>query len=71
MDGSCSTRYPILLVHGTGLRDLRRPVHWGRIPKVLECRGAAVFCRQQDCRGQAYTVPRGEGRRGVSHLDGH
>lgn len=47
-DGSCKTRYPIVLVHGTGFRDRRRLNYWGRIPKVLESHGARVFFGGQD-----------------------
>lgn len=46
---SCQTRYPILLVHGAGFRDLKLPVYWGRIPSALERRGASLFYGQQDC----------------------
>lgn len=45
----CKTRYPIVLVHGTGFRDLRRPVYWGRIPKALQQRGAKLCYGLQDC----------------------
>ena len=44
----CSTRYPILLVHGTGFRDWKRLGYWGRIPEVLRRRGASVYFGQQD-----------------------
>ena len=33
-DDSCKTRYPIVLIHGAGFRDLKWPVYWGRIPKA-------------------------------------
>ena len=33
---TCSTRYPILLVHGAGFRDRRFPRYWGRIGIVAE-----------------------------------
>lgn len=46
---SCRTRYPILLIHGAGFRDLPLPLYWGRIPSALERRGARVFYGQQDC----------------------
>ena len=39
----CETRYPILLVHGTGFRDVKGISYWGRIPKALKAHGAAVF----------------------------
>lgn len=42
---SCKTRYPILLIHGTGFRDRG---YWGRIPKALRQRGAQVFFGGQD-----------------------
>ncbi len=45
----CRTRYPLLLVHGTGFRDLKVPVYWGRIPNVLRAHGAAVYFGEQDC----------------------
>lgn len=45
----CKTKYPLLLIHGAGFRDLRRPVYWGRIPAALEKRGARVFYGNQDC----------------------
>ena len=41
----CSTRYPFILVHGTGFRDWG---YWGRIPPALEQRGAKVFFGGQD-----------------------
>ncbi len=46
---SCRTRYPLLLVHGAGFRDLKLPLYWGRIPSALERRGAALFYGLQDC----------------------
>lgn len=45
---NCSTRYPILLVHGTGFRDWKRLGYWGRIPELLRQRGAVVYFGQQD-----------------------
>lgn len=42
---NCNTRYPILLIHGTGFRDLG---YWGRIPKALRERGAQVYFGGQD-----------------------
>ena len=41
----CGTRYPILLIHGTGFRDRG---YWGRIPKALREQGAQVFFGGQD-----------------------
>ncbi len=48
MDTDCATRYPILLIHGTGHRDWKRPGYWGRIPDLLRRHGAAVFFGGQD-----------------------
>ena len=45
---SCQTRYPILMVHGTGFRDWKRLGYWGRIPELLRQRGAMVYFGQQD-----------------------
>jgi triacylglycerol lipase len=54
-DTSCATRYPIVLIHGAGFRDLKWPVYWGRIPRALEERGASVFYGLQDCWGSVET----------------
>lgn len=48
-DTRCATRYPVLMIHGAGFRDLRRPVYWGRIPRVLTEHGAKLYYGQQDC----------------------
>ncbi len=50
-DGRCATRYPIMLIHGTGARDRKRLGYWGRIPKALQDEGAAVFTGGQDSWG--------------------
>ncbi len=47
----CNTKYPILLVHGTGFRDRKRLGYWGRIPKALEARGTRIFYGEQDSWG--------------------
>ncbi len=39
----CSTKYPILLVHGVFFRDTQYFNYWGRIPQELEMNGATVF----------------------------
>ena len=46
---TCSTKYPILLVHGVGLRD-DVPVmrYWSGLPKALEKNGAEVYLAHQD-----------------------
>ena len=51
MDESCATRYPLLMIHGAGFRDLKLPVYWGRIPGALEKRGGSVYFGNQDCWG--------------------
>ena len=35
MSEICKTRYPVVLIHGAGFRDLRWPVYWGRIHYLL------------------------------------
>lgn len=47
-DQSCHTRYPILLVHGTGFRDWKHVGYWGRIPEALRSRGAELYFGGQD-----------------------
>jgi triacylglycerol lipase len=42
------TKYPILMVHGVGFRDLKWPLYWGRIPGVLSRMGAELYYGQQD-----------------------
>jgi len=40
----CATKYPIVMVHGAGFGD--KPLglsYWGRIPKLLEARGAKLY----------------------------
>ena len=39
----CSTKYPILLVHGVFFRDTKYFNYWGRIPDELEVNGATIF----------------------------
>lgn len=41
-------RYPILLIHGTGVRDFKHVSYWGRIPSALSSRGVQVFTGNQD-----------------------
>ncbi len=49
MGERCRTRYPIVLIHGAGFRDLKWPVYWGRIPSRLEAEGAVIRYGLQDC----------------------
>ncbi len=45
------TKYPILLVHGMGMRDRKRLCYWGRIPAHLRQMGCAVYHGGQDANG--------------------
>ena len=47
----CSTRYPIIMVHGVGFRDLKYFNYWGRIPKMLIKNGAKVYYGHQEAWG--------------------
>ena len=42
---SCAVKYPVVLVHGAGFRDMNVGFinYWGRVPELLESRGAKVF----------------------------
>lgn len=48
-NSSMKTKYPILLLHGVGFRDLKWPLYWGRIPNALSGAGAVLFYGNQDC----------------------
>ena len=39
------------MVHGMGARDRKRLNYWGRVPKVLESKGARLFFGNQDSNG--------------------
>ena len=46
------TKYPIILLHGTGTRDNNANSHsWGRIPKALKAQGAQVYFGAHDAMG--------------------
>lgn len=47
----CKTKFPIVLVHGTGSRDRELFNYWGRIPKALEQEGASIYYCYQDAWG--------------------
>jgi len=47
----CKTKYPIVLVHGIGLRDYKYIKYWGNIPTALRDEGAKVFFGKQDAWG--------------------
>lgn len=44
----CKTKYPILLVHGTGFRDRKIFNYWGFIPDLLKEHGADIFYSRHD-----------------------
>ncbi len=39
----CSTKYPLLMIHGIGFKDLKLLNYWGRIPGELKRHGATIF----------------------------
>ena len=39
----CSTKYPLVFIHGVFFRDSKKFNYWGRIPETLERNGATVF----------------------------
>ena len=47
----CATRYPLMLVHGIGFRDLRYFNYWGRIPRELKRNGAVIYYGNQEALG--------------------
>ena len=51
MNDDCNLKYPLLMVHGIASRDWKHLCYWGRIPEVLESRGARIFFGKQDAIG--------------------
>lgn len=47
----CKTRYPLVMVHGVGFRDVKYVNYWGRIPRELIRNGATVFYGNQEAFG--------------------
>lgn len=47
----CRTKYPLILVHGIGFRDLKYFNYWGRIPRELTRYGATVYYGNQEALG--------------------
>lgn len=47
----CATRYPLILVHGIGFRDLKYFNYWGRIPGRLARYGGRVWYGHQQAWG--------------------
>ena len=54
----CNTRYPVVLIHGAGFRDLKWPESWRRIPAALQKEGAEVYYGLQDSWGTIETNAR-------------
>lgn len=50
----CKTRYPLVMVHGVGFRDLRYFNYWGRIPGELIRNGATVYYGNQEAWGTIF-----------------
>ena len=55
MSDELRTKYPIVLIHGAGFRDLKWPLYWGRIPKALKAGGAELYYGLQDSWGGVVT----------------
>ena len=47
----CNTKYPLVMLHGVGFRDLKYLNYWGRIPKELVKNGAKVYYGNQEAWG--------------------
>ncbi|MGL5433940.1 MAG: lipase family alpha/beta hydrolase [Lachnospiraceae bacterium] len=47
----CRTKYPLIMVHGIGFRDLKYFNYWGRIPRELVRYGATVYYGNQEAMG--------------------
>lgn len=48
---ACKTKYPLIMVHGIGFRDLKYFNYWGRIPRILQKNGACVYYGHQKAWG--------------------
>lgn len=47
----CATKYPIIMLHGIGFRDVKYVNYWGRIPKELIKYGAKIYYGHQEAWG--------------------
>lgn len=47
-DDNCKTKYPVVLIHGTGFRDRKWLNYWGRIPKILMSHDCEIYYGNQD-----------------------
>lgn len=50
-DHTCTTKYPIMLIHGIGYTDYDFNRYWGRIPDFLRNHGAEIYFGGQDAFG--------------------
>ncbi|SCW52293.1 Alpha/beta hydrolase of unknown function [Ruminococcaceae bacterium YRB3002] len=44
-------KYPVLMVHGIGFRDMKHLCYWGRIPDAIRREGIDVYFGEQDSNG--------------------
>lgn len=44
----CKTKYPVVLIHGTGFHDRKWLNYWGRIPNTLLNQGCEIYYGHQD-----------------------
>ena len=47
----CATRYPVVLVHGTGYMGREIEKYWGRVPQCLAQAGAQVYLERHNAWG--------------------
>lgn len=47
----CKTKYPLIMVHGIGFRDLKYFNYWGRAPHYLQKSGATIYYGHQKAWG--------------------
>jgi len=47
----CATKYPLLMVHGIGFRDLKYLNYWGRVPREIMRNGGLVYYGHQEAMG--------------------
>jgi triacylglycerol lipase len=52
---ACRTRYPLLMLHGIGFRDMAIMNYWGRIPRYLKRFGAEIYYGNQEGIGTVST----------------
>jgi triacylglycerol lipase len=55
-DDACRTRYPLLMLHGIGFRDIPIINYWGRIPRYLKRFGAEIYYGNQEGIGTITTA---------------